>query len=205
MKILIPTCRKLSDIIEMVDAIERTTPDCEVVVSGLSASASVNRNYCLESVCVGEVAVMLDDDIEGFYSGWADSLVLPFVDPNVVMVSARLLNPDGSFGQTCSRCYDSRPWEIPVHSNGECILPTAAIAFRHHGIRFDENYIGSGYEDSDWCHEILAAVPNARFVQSNRCQLIHRNEMKNQKGPYWKHNVMYYWTKWSKRRGNNDR
>ena len=100
MKILIPTCRKLAEIIEMVDAIERTAPDCEVVVSGLSASASVNRNYCLESVCVGDVAIMLDDDIEGFYAGWADSLVLPMADPNVVMVSARLLNPDGSFGQT---------------------------------------------------------------------------------------------------------
>lgn len=43
---------------------------------------------------------------------------------------------------------------------------------------------------------MAAADPDAKFVQSNRCRLIHRNEMKNQKGANWKHNMAYFFTKW---------
>lgn len=203
MKILIPTCREPSELAPMVRAIEATAPGCEVVVSGLRASAAVNRNYCLdqitrrdaEGVLIETVAIMLDDDIDGFYPGWVDDLLAPLRD-DVVMVSARLLNPDGTFGPTCSRCYDASPDEIEIHSNGEAVLPTAAIAFRFQGHRFDEAYIGSGYEDSDWCHQYLEANSCAKFIQSNRCRLVHRNEMKNQRGQYWKHNFAYFWNKW---------
>jgi hypothetical protein len=34
------------------------------------------------------------------------------------------------------------------------------------------------------------------FVQSNRCRLIHANEMKNQKGKYWQHNRDHFSKKW---------
>lgn len=196
MKILIPTCKTVGGYDPQFASILQTATESVVIKSGLNASASVNRNWCIDHVEIGEVAIMLDDDIEGFYPGWVDDLTKPLADPTVVMVSARLLNPDGTFGPTCSRCYDDSPEEIEIFSNGECILPTAAIAFRFRGICFDEHFIGSGYEDSDWCHSILAADPTCRFIQSNLCRLIHRNEMKNQKGPYWKHNMAYFWNKW---------
>lgn len=204
MKILIPTCRTVDELAAMVRDITDTAFGCDVIVSGLRSSASVNRNHCLdridvrdkEDVPIETIAIMLDDDIEGFYPGWVGELIAPLADPSVVMVSARLLNPDGSIGQTCSRCYDLEPETIEIKSNGEAILPTAAIAFRYLGIRFDESYIGSGYEDSDWCHQILQEYPESKFLQSNKCRLIHRNEMKNQSGDYWKHNVMYFWNKW---------
>lgn len=196
MKILIPTCKRPNELAGIVAAIHATTDDGDVIVSGLPASASINRNYCLSLVNEGDVAVMLDDDIEGFYHGWLDDLTRPLADESVVMVSARLLNPDGSFAQTCSRCYDREPEQIEITSNGVCVLPTAAIAFRYRGFKFDEHFLGSGFEDNDWCFQYLAADPAAKFVQSNRCRLVHRNEMKNQKGKFWKHNMAYFFTKW---------
>lgn len=196
MKILIPTCRNPAELAGMVRDIEETAPGSKVIVSGLPASAAINRNYCLDALDIGDVAIMLDDDIRGFYPGWSNDLLASLVTPAVVMGSARLLNPDGTFGQTCSRCYANKPEHIEVFTNGECVLPTAAIAFRFRGHCFDEEYIGSGFEDSDWCMQYLRDDPGARFIQSNRCRLIHLNEMKSQGGAYWAHNQAYFISKW---------
>lgn len=198
MKILIPTMLSRQQIVRQLYAIEQATPSADVFASCLPASASVNRNACLDQIRVGETAVMIDDDIEGFYPGWIDDLVKGLEVENAVMVSARLLNPDGSFGPTCSRCHAREPMEIPIKSNGTAILPTAAIAFHHLGFRFDETFIGSGFEDSDWCHQILADDPSAVFIQSNRCRLIHLNSMTNQKGKFWEHNKRHFDKKWGR-------
>lgn len=201
MKILIPTCKPVREIAAMVHAIGNAGGNCQITPSCIEgASASVNRNKCLDSLEVGEVAIMLDDDIEGFYTSWIDDLTAPLVDSHVVAVSARLLNSDGTFGPTCSRCYDDSPEEIEVRSNGQCIIPTAAIAFRWRGHRFDCAFAGSGWEDNDWFFQVLADDPQAKFIQSNRCKLIHRNEQKQQHGSNWKHNQAYFFTKWHGRR-----
>ncbi len=198
MKILIPTCLSRDDV--LISAIERMiltqTPDVEIFASCLDASAAVNRNACLAHIEVGDVSIMLDDDISGFYPTWIDDLMIPFSDPAVIMSSARLLNEDGTFGPTCSRCYEPSPDEIEIFSNGGCVLPTAAIAFRHLGLAFDEAYKGSGFEDSDWCMQYLKHNPAARFIQSNRCRLIHKNLMRNQKGQNWSRNRQYFTKKW---------
>lgn len=197
MKILIPTCKQLGALSPLLKALEAIETKEDVCPSCFPESAAINRNICLTHVEVGEVAVMIDDDIEGFYPGWVDDLTAPLLrNESIVMVSARLLNPDGSLGPTCSRCYDAEPDEVEVTSNGVCVLPTAAIAFRHRGHLFDEKFLGSGFEDNDWCMQYLRDDPGSRFIQSNRCRLIHRNEMKNQKGAYWKHNQAYFFNKW---------
>lgn len=198
MKILIPTCQPPTTVYPLIAEIRKWTHrDVDVFASCLDASASVNRNACLDRLQIGETAIMLDDDISGFYEGWRGDLLEGLEMPGAVMVSARLLTPEGKFAQTCSRCYAPEPAEIEVFSNGTAILPTAAIAFRHTGIRFDEAYVGSGFEDSDWCQQILAADPGARFYQSNRCRLVHRNEMKRQRGENWQNNKRHFLSKWS--------
>ena len=71
------------------------------------------------------------------------------------------------------------------------MVPTAAIAFRHTLLRFDEGFIGSGYEDTAFMNEFNEKHPG-RIVVNNQCRLIHANEKKNQGGPYWEHNHEYY-------------
>lgn len=222
MKILIPTCRSYDEIRPQIEAIRAvTTPEPEIIVSCLKASASVNRNHCLDRVEVGEIAVMIDDDISGFYPGWIEDLTWPFggadgcdhEDPdnsglcircqspqefwNTVMVSARLLNTDGSFGPTCSMCYDATPEEIILRpKRSHCIMPTAAIAFLHRGHKFMESMIGSGWEDNAWAAEYVDADKYAVFIQSNRCRLVHFNEAKNQRGAAWEHNRQEFFKRW---------
>lgn len=191
MKILIPTCQSGSTVAPLIAEIHRNTPGADTFASCLDASASVNRNRCLDEIQPGDIAIMLDDDISGFYPAWHWHLISGMTSPAVVMVSARLLKPNGKFGQTSSDCYDPEPEEIPVS-----MLPTAAIAFRYTGLRFDEAYAGSGWEDTDYVRQIKAADPSAVLIQSNRCRLVHRNERKSQGGETWEKNKAYFRQKW---------
>lgn len=201
MKILIPTMLTRDQVNPQIAAIRAVTHHSEIFASCLNASASVNRNVCLDQIRVGDVAVMIDDDIEGFYPGWETYLAQGLRLPGAAVVSARLLNPDGSFGPTCSGNYDPSPMEIPLPprpGHPHCIMPTAAIAFVHRGHRFNENMVGSGWEDNDWCAQYVAADTGAVFVQSNRCRLIHRNEAKMQRGARWDHNRAEFFRRWPK-------
>lgn len=195
LKILIPTCRMSDDLKAMIAEIRSNTKDYQILMTCENQSAAFNRNRCLVGVPVGEVAIMLDDDIAGFYPGWAADLLIPFADTRVVMVSARLLKPDGTLAQTCSRCYQTDRDTVEIMPGRHSVLPTAAIAFRHRGHLFDEAYRGSGFEDSDWCFQYLQADHAAKFLQSNKCRLVHRNEMKHQR-EHWAWNKKYFESKW---------
>ena len=192
--IFIPSCKDNID--GMLDEIRRNTQSKYRLIRRCRPdSAAVNRNCCLR-LMKNHVGIMLDDDITGFYPGWEEQLVAPLDDHSVIMVSARLLNLDGTFGDTCSRCLLSTPERIPIKPGPYSILPTAAIAFRNFGILFDEGYVGSGFEDSDWCFEHHKQYPDGVFIQSNECRLIHLNEMKNQKGFNWAANKERFESKW---------
>ena len=198
LEILIPTCREEID--AMAAAIERHTPAAHIITTcnepmARFRSAATNRNWCLAR-CKNPVAIMLDDDIEGFYDGWARDLLRPLAaDGLTCMASARLLTPDGLPAFTAADSYDeTEPWaDVEVHTHR--VLPTAAIAFRELGVKFDEEFLGSGWEDNDWCMQYKSLNPNFRFVQSNECRLVHRNEQKHQ-SIYWKHNKLYFCAKW---------
>lgn len=203
MKILIPTYKDEFAIKDYVEKVASFSPGCEIFASCQDGSASVNRNWCLEKsgIQVGEVGIMIDDDIAGFYDGWVDDLCFPFREDfpvkNIAAVSARLMRPDGRLGETCTRCFDLTPNEIVVKSKGTCTIPTAAISFQYRGIKFDENFIGSGFEDNDFWLQYIECDPDCKFIQSNRARLCHLNFMTNQKGKFWDHNCSYFRKKWN--------
>lgn len=205
MKILIPTYKSKESIQGYVEKVQSFSPGCEVFTSCQEGSASVNRNWCLNEsgIQIGEVGIMIDDDIDGFYPGWVDDLSFPFRDDfpikNIAAVSARLMRPNGTLGETCTRCFDLSPEEIVVKSEGTCTIPTAAISFRHLGVMFDENLIGSGFDDNWWCLETLEKFPGMVYVQSNRAILVHENHMFRQKGKFWEHNLAAFTKRWGKR------
>lgn len=190
--VLIPTCKSKEDITPLVDVIKETVPKhIEVVATcGVGESASWNRNVALDHASIGEIVIMIDDDVSGFYNGWAHELTAPLVTRNdIVMVSARLLKPSGALGYMMGENYDT---STPMVEVLERRLPTACIAFVYDGTRFDENFKGSGFEDTDFCKILSAKYPTEKFVINNIVRLVHANEMKNQNGEYWKSNKAYF-------------
>jgi len=195
--ILIPTCRSRSELAPMVCDVEGCAFPSPVIATCVDQSASLNRNAALAAAprdC--EYIVMLDDDVRAFYPGFAEDLVSSLRDDDsVYLVSARLvdwLNRPGAMmfmGDTAAKGLVDVPR-----------VPTAAIAFRARdvgGIRFDENFVGSGYEDDDFCAQLARKFPGGRVVIDNRVRLVHINEQKNQGGINASKNKAYFDSKWT--------
>jgi len=161
----------------------------KIVISNLNASAPTNRNWCLlqADIIKPRYVIMCDDDISGYYNGWADNLIKPFeLYKNCVMVSASLVNKDGSAAIMMNHKRDFG-LEYQVVNDA---LPSACVAFKHDPeLRFDERYTienkGSGYEDADMCMQ-LNRKHNGIYVINNKVKLIHNNHKCNQE------NIQYF-------------
>lgn len=199
--ICIPTLRSEKEIREQVAEIKQHTHSPHrIIASCKPGSAAENRNRCLHQA-ESRIIIMVDDDVYEFFDGWEKELIAPLLDDEqVCMVSARLLNPDGTVQVTCSGTDALEPRWITIPPQRACVLPAAAIAFRNVGLRFDENYVGSGREDGDFCFQYLAYNQDYKFVLTNACQLRHRNEKKGQGDGNLQKNRNYFRQKWEKQK-----
>ena len=193
--IIIPTLRSREAVQPLVEEIEQTAA-CPVRIHATCASASAarNRNIGLEQA-VSKTIIMVDDDITGLPPGWAVQMVAVMSDhPNCEMASPRLMTPDGRFGVMTG---------LPSATRTDCEvlrareLCTACVAIRNSGLRFDEEYIGSGFEDNDFCRQLIVHNPLAEFICIHDLRVVHLNEKKNQGGEFWTANQRYFRHKWS--------
>lgn len=144
--IIIPTCKPLPAVWKVIQQIEMNTEiPHRIIATCQMTSASKNRNYGL-SIAQSSIIIMVDDDMMGFFPGWAARMLEPFEKvKKCCMVSARLLDCSGKPGQTSSDNYDMvSKWPVVARK----VMPSACIAFIDIGLRFDEGFIGSGWEDS---------------------------------------------------------
>lgn len=188
--IIIPTCKNAQELSPLMSEIEGFSLGCRVIATCTKASAALNRNIGLGATS-SDIVIMVDDDMAGFYDGWWQELIRPLKeDPAVYMVSARLTKADGK---------DGAMMFAGSTAGDTCVVarvPTACVAFRRTDIWFDETFIGSGYEDDDFCAQMAREFPQGKVVINNRVRLIHLNEMKNQNGEYYSKNRAYFESKW---------
>lgn len=195
--IIIPTLKSRADIDGLVkEAAETAGCDVTVTATCLEASAAQNRNFGLDNSSSDPV-IMIDDDMEGFPDGWVVALVKVLDDyPDCVMVSPQLAAPNGSAGFMMGGCRVAKQGTTVAVGKR---LPTACVAFRRTDLRFDEIYTGSGFEDDDYCHQLVQRFPNAEFRVCHDVWVVHRNEKKNQHGKFWPRNQALYKEKWGLR------
>jgi len=207
--IAVPTIKTEKEILPLLEQIRASLlsdeRDIKIIHTCTQASAARNRNIALSKIRDHELVIMLDDDITTFPVGWERSMVEPFLTDievplycpefkSVAMVSARLLKMDGRVAHMMGENYNLEKEIVEVDNRR---LPTACIAFiKHPKLEFDEQFVGSGFEDDDFCKQIQKLCPNGKFVINNNVKLIHTNEMKNQKGPFWEYNKRHYLRKW---------
>lgn len=192
--IIIPTCKDLFDISPLIGEVSRYCRDNLIVATCLRESAAHNRNFGLQQ-CKSEIVIMMDDDIMGFDEGWDKRLIRPLIEePDIIYVTARLLNADGSLQRHMGFSENTRSAIVDIP-----ICPTACVAFRNDGLRFDEGYVGSGWEDTDFAYMVKEKYPTGRIVVNNLVRLTHLNEMKNQMGNNYTMNRDYFNRKWGKK------
>lgn len=175
--IAIPTMKSIDSIAPMICDLQGFSRGCNVIYTCQAGSASENRNRALKQ-CTGDIVIMLDDDISGFYDGWVEDMIKPLEDESVIITSAQLVNLDGTQGNQMVPGITGQIIEVPR-------VPTAAIAFRtRQAVLFCEEFIGSGFEDDYWCLQMQELFPSGKIMVNGTCRLVHANEAKNQTGKY---------------------
>jgi glycosyltransferase involved in cell wall biosynthesis len=175
--VIIPSCKPCHVVSDIVGNILSCDRSVTINYSCSKKSAAVNRNACLNCAQTKYI-VMIDDDITGFFPGWSKVLVEPLEDPEILYVSARLLNEYGKPQMVMGFSKDLNHKHVPV-----TIAPSAAIAFRNDGTRFCEKYQGSGWEDTDFHFQLKEKYGyDKKVIVNNEVKLTHLHEMKNQNG-----------------------
>lgn len=187
--IIIPTIRTPEELTPQLRCLEENTDMTRyhIVIASSKACEAVNRNAGLDAATSGMV-IMIDDDTTGFHDGWADQMIEPLSDPSILMVAARLYAPDGSMAYSMCDQNDLTPGIVEVPSKR---APTACVAFRDDGTRFDERFILSGFDDTWFCECLNRKYPNGRYVINNNVKIIHINEKKGQMEGWEQNSILY--------------
>lgn len=173
--IIIPTCKTVKEISPLVEAIKATCPGARIIPTSFKQSAAANRNAGL-AAAMSDTVIMVDDDITDFPFGeWHEELARPLENPAVLLVSARLMNAQGKPGTM-----NGSKYRLDSEFEDVAYAPSACIAFRNDGLRFCEEFRGSGFEDTWFCDCLRKAHPGGRIVIHNGVRVVHKNEMKNQ-------------------------
>jgi len=183
LSIIIPTIKPEEELAEMISQIKNTViHELDLIVISGNRCSAKNRNMGLDKTR-SKFIIMCDDDTEGFSYGWDEDLIDALKHTKASMVGARLLNPDGTLQKINYQNYDLSKDFVEVRT-----MITACCAFRNSSLRFDENYKGSGYGDTDFCKQL-----GGKFFVANKVRITHRNECKNQ---FTEHNKKYFKDKW---------
>ncbi len=178
--VIIPTCKTREEVLPLIAEIEKTAGrQVNVIATCKQLSASCNRNIGLDQA-VSDPRIMIDDDITGLPQDWLVALTKVLEDnPECVMVSPQLIKPDGDFALMMGCPMPKAAGAGTRAAEGPHLL-TACIAIRKDDLRFDENFVGSGWEDNDYCDRQAERYPEGVRVIQHDIQVVHRNEMKNQ-------------------------
>ena len=122
----------------------KTIAPYNLIIVSRKNSAAMNRNIGLKA-SNSRFVIQCDDDINQLPYGWNKKLIWKLqYNPDIIAVSARLINVDGSLGANSGNDFDISKEESIVP-----IIPTACCAFRNNSDQvFDSRFQGSGWEDS---------------------------------------------------------
>jgi hypothetical protein len=169
--------QKLNETIgNIIDSEYKVTLPCKFIISIEKQSVVKNRLDCLKH-SESPLVLWLDDDIAFQQKGWDkhlyDSIVadekMGVIGVNVVHYRAPTTAPSRPHGLVPDLC--------------GAVMMTRKI----NGVQFDENYVKSQIEDTDYCWQVRKA--GYKVFQDNRVWVRHYNEEVNRdytnNGPYF--------------------
>lgn len=169
--------QKLDETIaNIIESNVKATLPCRFIIAVEKQSVVKNRLDCL-SRSKSDLVLWLDDDISFQQKGWDkhlyDSITadekLGVIGINVVHYKAATPNPTRPHGDVLDLC--------------GAVMMTRKIP----GVEFDNNYVKSQIEDTDYCWQVRRA--GYRVFQDNRIWVLHYNQEVNRdytnNGPYF--------------------
>lgn len=175
------------------EILKKTAPPFNLILIGKEQSAAKNRNYGLNR-SRSPYIIMCDDDIAYLPFAWNRRLIQTLKEnPEIMALSARLMNPDGSIGKNTANNFDLKNNLVVVN-----MIPTACCIFRKTDIRFDERYIRAGWEDTDFFTQMKEKL-KGHFAIDNRVKVVHVNEEKQGGGEMNRENMELFLRKWNRK------
>jgi len=181
--IIIPTLKAEKELSKLVDEIRATVYyNLDLIIVSSLQSSAANRNTGLNKA-KGDFIIMCDDDTEKYPQNWDKDLIDALNKTGASVVSARLLNLNGTLHACNHRNYDISKDFVEVHT-----IPPPCCVFRKTSLRFDEGFIGGSFEDTDFFRRM-----DGKCFIANTVRVVHRQE-----GIYTtvKQNRAYYNKKW---------
>lgn len=172
-------------IASVIEGPNKVTLPCKFIINVAKQSVVANRLTCLTESKAPYV-MWLDDDIQFREPGW-DKILYDMIDEpekidkmkygvigvNVVHYKARTnvaTRPHGFVSDVCG-----------------ALMMTKKLP----GVQFDSKYVGSQWEDTDYCYQVRKA--GYGVYQNNNIWILHYNEEKNRD---YTHNQAYFNSKW---------
>lgn len=192
--IVLPTVHPEEKISGLITEIKNTVYyDLDLIVVSGRNGTTKDFNVGLDRA-KGEFVIMCDDDTESYPKWWDKTLldVLEKLEPEgATIVGARLMKLDGV---TLSKVNYGN-YDLSVEYSQTRTMITACAAWRNTKLRFDENIIGWGWGDTDFCKQL-----GGKSYVVNTVRVIHRNEHKSPSGirETGAANRIYFLNKWRK-------
>lgn len=161
----------------------------------------------------GDILLFVNQDVYGvaeWSRGWDAGILKAFERPNVGIVGARLLFPDGRVqsvggifdakGQPWHRCLGYLDPNYPEYDHAQPVSWTtgAALAIRRdlflHVGGFDTAYLGGYWEDVDLCMKARAA--GAEIWYTPDCTLVHKVGSSGGNPEYFGRNARLFKRRW---------
>jgi glycosyltransferase involved in cell wall biosynthesis len=160
----------------------------QLVVAMARQSVARNRNDGLARA-KHDLVVFMDDDVL-LPAHWLSQLAAVLLaDESIGVVSARMTGPAGEPQNDLARL---RPGEVR-----DCIPPGTCFLYsrsRVRGCRFDDRYVRSQWEDSDFMLQVLQA--GLRCVATGSVTVLHENHLTRATDESWVENRKYFFSKW---------
>lgn len=171
-------------IANVVESDVRAQMPIKFIISVEKQSVVKNRLDCL-SRSKSSYVLWLDDDIKFQEQGWDWKLYNSlFTNPKRGITGVNVVHWQAA---------DNRP----TRPSGPLLDVCGAVMMcrKIPGVEFDPKYIGSQWEDTDYCYQVRQA--GYEVVQDNSLWVLHYNEEKNRD---YTHNRAYFNSKWNTRR-----
>jgi glycosyltransferase involved in cell wall biosynthesis len=163
-------------------------PGCQLIIHAAKQSVAANRNACLRAAR-NDVICFVDDDVL-LPGGWLSAFVATLQSwPAVGAVGPRITGVAGQAQNTMSN--------IAEDQRVSAVIPGTVLCYsreRVGGLKFDEDYEGSQWEDTDWCMQVRSMGLDT--ICLGNVHVLHDNGMVNGRGEVWERNKARFRVKW---------
>lgn len=174
-----------------IDSILKTARgNYEIIVAPRQMSAASNSNN-LMSLANNDTVILMDEDLEFIDHGW-----------DIEMINT--LNREDKWGVVAPQILDRNGRKIgPKHIEGQITVGGemwgAILCFnKQDGVRYDENYIKTIFDDTDFLYQYLKS--GRLLVSNGSVKVKHMRPCSRDSRPDWfKINMHYFNEKWRKK------